>query len=195
MLLAGLVAACAPTERTIRPDLPSFSAPAIDPLPLAVGYVLAEGLDRPLVHRVGASDAPSATYTFELGPPSRAMFERLLPALFAEAKAGEAPDGASGTILIDLVRAHAQSVPPPAYASVTYALRFIAPDGSEAGVWEVQETSRGGDSPKEETMRAMRLAATTIAFGMAERPEVRAWLATADVADDDAAAAKPAEAE
>ena len=95
--LGGLVAACAPVDLTIRPDPPTFAAPAIDPVPLQVGYTLSEGLDRPLVHRVGPTDDPNATYTFELGPSSRAMFERLLPALFDYASA-EVRRGASGTI-------------------------------------------------------------------------------------------------
>jgi hypothetical protein len=164
-----------PSEQTVHPDVPTFSAPAIDPVPLSIGYAFADDLDTPRVHRVGASDDPAATYTFELGPATRAMFDRLMPALFQEASPSPGPNTA-GTVRIAITGAHAQRMPVPAYATITYSLSFIGPDGSDDGVWRVQETSRGGGALEEEMMRAMRQAATTIAFDLAQRPEVRAWL-------------------
>lgn len=174
-LVTVALAGCMPSEQTVHPDLPAFSAPAIDPVPLSIGYAFADDLDTPRIHRVGASDDPTATYIFELGPATRAMFDRLMPALFLEASPSPGPK-AAGTVQIAITGAHAQRMPVPAYATITYALSFIGPDGSDDGVWQVQETSRGGGTLKQEMMRAMRQAAATIAFDLAQRPEVQAWL-------------------
>jgi len=176
LLLVAALAACGTTETTVRPPMPSFSAPAIDPLPLRVAYRFADDLDTPRVHRVGSTDNPTAIHSFELGAASRATFERLVHALFAEAVPASTAPGTAGSIVIALTTAHGQRMPQPAYATVGYTLTFLEPDGSVAGTWQVEGRSNRGGALADETALAMRAAATSVAFEIGNQPAVRHWL-------------------
>ena len=176
MVLVAAPAARGTTETTVRPPMPSSSAPAIDPLPLRVTYRFADALDTPRVHRVGSTGNPTAIHSFELGAASRATFERLVQALFAEAvPAFTAPDTAD-TIVVVLTTAHGQRMPQPAYATMGYTLIFLEPDGSVAGTWQVEGRSNRGGTLADETALAMRAAATTVAFEIGNQPAVARWL-------------------
>ena len=191
-MLVATLAACGTTETTVRAPMPSFSAPAIDPLPLRVAYRFADDLDTPRVHRVGSTDNPTAVHSFELGAASRATFERLVQALFAEAVPASAVPGTTGTIVIALTTAHGQRMPQPAYATVGYTLTFLEPDGSVAGTWQVDGQSNRGGTLADETALAMRAAATTVAFEIGKQPAVVRWLERAGPGDE-AAKSRPTE--
>ncbi len=175
-LLLAVLVGCGTVETTVRPSLPSFVAPAIDPLPLRVAYGFADDLDTPRVHRVGSSDNPTAVHSFEVGAASRATFERLIPALFAEAVPAAAAPGTAGTIVIALAKAHGQRFPQPAYATVGYTLTFMEPDGSVAGTWQVDGQSKRDGTLDDEMALAMRKAASRVAFEIGNQPAVVRWL-------------------
>jgi hypothetical protein len=176
VLLAMALIGCGTVETTVTPPLPSFAAPALDPLPLQVAYRFADDLDAPRVHRVGSSENPTAVHHFELGAASRATFDRILPALFAEAVPAAGATGAHGTIVIALTAAHGQLMPTPGYAAVSYTLTFVEPDGSIAGTWQVQGRSNRNGTLADETARAMRDAAVTVATEIGKQPAIVEWL-------------------
>lgn len=196
--LALVVTGCSYTASFDDAPLP---APLIEPLPLNVGvYFSPEFRSYEHVEEVIVYPLPPDTIHFALGPPSVAMFERILKAAFVtvvnvETLFGPHESSAplAGVIAPEITEfSHAYAV---GVASIDYAVTFYDSSGEKSDVWTLVGTGSINvgfsmdflivqRNSGRTASRAMRDAAATFLREVQDRPAVKAWLAEKDIVPD-----------
>ena len=149
--------------------------PLIEPLPLRLSYVFEPSVDQ----EVTFSAVSSGTH-LRLGPATRAIFERTLPALVESARAGPPRPGDNGSLTIALlgveVTKDAWSLRNYVVAwSVDYGITFVDPDGTDIGTWKISGATVY-DGSEEALAQTLRGATAELVRSFAVQPAIVAWL-------------------
>lgn len=150
--------------------------PLVEPLPLRLSYVFEPSVDQEVTFRAGPTSQPTGIYHLRLGPATRAIFERTLPALVTDARAGTPVPGEDGSLVIALLRAHATDLPEIA-ASVGYGITFHDPDGADIGTWKLSGSSIEGDTAEVALALALRNSTAELVRLFPVQPAIVGWLA------------------
>lgn len=192
VLMVLLFAACG-GKQSVKQELPM---PVVDPAPVSIGVYYPDSLRN---HKcIGGKGYIAYDWTFELGPPSMAMYDKLLGAMFKSARTVDAKPGTSsaqGTEDVIEVRmtgfTGCDASWPVIGASVTinYEAILWAPDGTELTRWNAHGAA-GLSDPYDDYMDsggeaeylaaltkiAMRKAATDFVLNYENDPVVKTRL-------------------
>ena len=148
VLMVLLFAACG-GKQSVKQELPM---PVVDPAPVSIGVYYPDSLRN---HKcIGGKGYIAYDWTFELGPPSMAMYDKLLGAMFKSARTVDAKPGTSsaqGTEDVIEVRmtgfTGCDASWPVIGASVTinYEAILWAPDGTELTRWNAHGAAGSSD--------------------------------------------------
>ena len=187
-----LVAACG-GKQTVNQSLPM---PVVDPAPVAVGVYYPDSLRN---HKcTGGKGYIAYDWIFELGPPSIAMYDKLLGAMFesirnvdAEPGSGQA-QGDDDVIEIRMIEFTGCDAGWPVFGasvSVSYEAILWSPDGKELTRWNARGSAGPSDPYADHmdsggeagylaalTKIAMRKAATDFVLNYEKDPVVRSRL-------------------
>lgn len=188
------VAACSGNP-TIEQDIPT---PVVDPAPVAIGVYYPDSLRN---HKcTGGKGYIAYDWTFELGPPSIAMYDKLLGAMFMSTRMVDAEPGAGqarrdyDVIEIRLTDFDGCDVSWPVFGasvSIGYEAVLWSPDGKEMTRWNARGAAGPADPLPDDmdsvvearylaalTSIAMRKAATDFVLNYENDPVVKTRLLT-----------------
>ena len=186
------VAACG-GKQTIEQDLP---VPVVDPAPVAIGVYYPDSLRNHAC--TGGKGYIAYDWTFELGPPSIAMYDKLLDAMFERTRTVDARPGAGqaqgdeDVIEIRMTEFSGCDASWPVFGasvSIGYEVILWSPEGKEMTRWNARGAAGPFDIDPDErswmeeaeylaalTSIAMRKAATDFVLNYEKDPVVKSRL-------------------